>query len=79
MYSGEPVKFFERATGCCGWDYVAGRKAGFTKEPQRAKWQGHEFLLFGVRGGGPGGPVHFHRLKLEKASGLGKMLASLLD
>ena len=62
VYSGEPIAFFEKATGC----------HGFTEEPKRAEWHGHEFLLFGRRG-----PLY--TLGRDKAIDLGKLLASQLN
>jgi hypothetical protein len=64
VYSADPIRFFEGATGC----------HGFTEKVKRAKWQGHEFLVFGRRG-----PPPFHMLKLQKAGDIGKMLASRFD
>jgi hypothetical protein len=40
LHSNEPIRFFERATGCKGFDKV----------PKRAEWQGHTFTLFALPG-----------------------------
>jgi hypothetical protein len=38
VHSNEPICFFEEKTGC----------SGFTSEAKRARWQGHDFWLFGL-------------------------------
>jgi hypothetical protein len=62
VYSGEAIKFFDKVTGC----------HAFTEEPKRAKWQRHEFWLFGR-------PGALYTLSTVDAINLGRRLASLLD
>jgi len=40
VHSKEPIRFFQRVTGC----------DDFTSKVTQARWDGHEFLLFGRRG-----------------------------
>lgn len=61
VHSNEPIRFFVEATGC----------DGFTSEVKRARWQGHEFLLYGR-------PGPLYTLGTKKGAILGAELAKHL-
>ncbi|TDR94134.1 hypothetical protein EV668_1409 [Enterovirga rhinocerotis] len=61
-HSKEPIRFFEKATGCSGFDQ---------DEVKRTRWHGHEFLIFGR-------PGPLYTLGPRRASELGAMLADRL-
>jgi hypothetical protein len=62
VHSNEPIRFFEEKTGC----------SGFTFEVKRARWQGHDFWLFGR-------PGPLYTLRIEDAAACGAKLAKHLD
>jgi hypothetical protein len=60
-HSNEPIHFFAERTGC----------AGFTSEVKRARWQGHEFWLFGLARA-------LYTLRIQDAAACGAKLATHL-
>lgn len=61
VHSNEPIHFFEQSTSCCG----------FTSEVKRARWQGHDFWLYGR-------PGPLYTLPIEGAKACGLKLAGYL-